>query len=394
MGFYTSPSFFLLLALSIIPAAVLGFIGKRIRPYGMTVTVVFLFFLFSDDLGQFVAFAGFLLVSTVACFATLRNWQRGKRSLILYRICLAATILPLVVYKASGLFNESLLGFIGISYVTFKAVQVVIEIRDGLISDMSIADYLYFITFFPVITSGPIDRSRRFIEDASKRFTKIEYADLLSRGILLLLVGAVYQMVLATLVGQFYDPHAFVAKHSLLYNLAEAGKDAWAYGLFMFFNFAGYSMMAMGASYCFGIRTPRNFRAPFVSLDIKDFWNRWHMTLSFWLRDYVFMRFVRTVMKHKLIKDRLVNACCGYLVNMTLMGAWHGLTADYLLYGLYHGVLLAATDVFQKKSKFYKRYKNEIWFKAVSWIVTLNLIMVGFSLFSGQATMILGGLIK
>ena len=74
-------------------------------------------------------------------------------------------------------------------------------------------------------------------------------------------------------------------------------------------------------------------------------------------------------------------------------GAWHGLTIDFLLYGVYHGALLAITDVFQKKSSFYKRYKNEIWFKAVSWMITINLIMLGFSLFSGQATLIVKGLL-
>ena len=393
MSFYTSPSFFVLLAISIIPAAVLGFTGRRIRPYGMAATIVFVALLFSDDVKQLAMFGVFLLIATSAAFLTQRSWTKGKKSLALYRMCLAATIAPLVVYKISGLLDSSLLGFIGISYVTFKAVQVIIEIRDGLITKMAFSDFLYFISFFPVLTSGPIDRSRRFMEDANKRYSKSEYADLLSRGILLLLIGAVYQMVIATVCSQFFDFHTFRESKPLLFNIAAAGKDAWAYGFFLFFNFAGYSMMAMGASYCFGIKTPRNFRAPFASLDIKDFWNRWNMTLSFWLRDFVFMRFVRSVSKHKLIKDRLTSACFGYLIDMTLMGAWHGLTIDFLLYGVYHGALLAITDVFQKKSSFYKRYKNEIWFKAVSWMITINLIMLGFSLFSGQATLIVKGLL-
>ena len=393
MSFYTSPSFFVLLAISIIPAAVLGFTGRRIRPYGMAATIVFVALLFSDDVKQLAMFGVFLLIATSAAFLTQRSWTKGKKSLALYRMCLAATIAPLVVYKISGLLDSSLLGFIGISYVTFKAVQVIIEIRDGLITKMAFSDFLYFISFFPVLTSGPIDRSRRFMEDANKRYSKSEYADLLSRGILLLLIGAVYQMVIATVCSQFFDFHTFRESKTLLFNIAAAGKDAWAYGFFLFFNFAGYSMMAMGASYCFGIKTPRNFRAPFASLDIKDFWNRWNMTLSFWLRDFVFMRFVRSVSKHKLIKDRLTSACFGYLIDMTLMGAWHGLTIDFLLYGVYHGALLAITDVFQKKSSFYKRYKNEIWFKAVSWMITINLIMLGFSLFSGQATLIEKGLL-
>lgn len=393
MSFYTSPSFFVLLAISIIPAAVLGFTGRRIRPYGMAATIVFVALLLSDDVKQLAMFGVFLLIATSAAFLTQRSWTKGKKSLALYRMCLAATIAPLVVYKISGLLDSSLLGFIGISYVTFKAVQVIIEIRDGLITKMAFSDFLYFISFFPVLTSGPIDRSRRFMEDANKRYSKSEYADLLSRGILLLLIGAVYQMVIATVCSQFFDFHTFRESKTLLFNIAAAGKDAWAYGFFLFFNFAGYSMMAMGASYCFGIKTPRNFRAPFASLDIKDFWNRWNMTLSFWLRDFVFMRFVRSVSKHKLIKDRLTSACFGYLIDMTLMGAWHGLTIDFLLYGVYHGALLAITDVFQKKSSFYKRYKNEIWFKAVSWMITINLIMLGFSLFSGQATLIVKGLL-
>lgn len=393
MSFYTSPSFFVLLAISIIPAAVLGFTGRRIRPYGMAATIVFVALLFSDDVKQLAMFGVFLLIATSAAFLTQRSWTKGKKSLALYRMCLAATIAPLVVYKISGLLDSSLLGFIGISYVTFKAVQVIIEIRDGLITKVAFSDFLYFISFFPVLTSGPIDRSRRFMEDANKRYSKSEYADLLSRGILLLLIGAVYQMVIATVCSQFFDFHTFRESKTLLFNIAAAGKDAWAYGFFLFFNFAGYSMMAMGASYCFGIKTPRNFRAPFASLDIKDFWNRWNMTLSFWLRDFVFMRFVRSVSKHKLIKDRLTSACFGYLIDMTLMGAWHGLTIDFLLYGVYHGALLAITDVFQKKSSFYKRYKNEIWFKAVSWMITINLIMLGFSLFSGQATLIVKGLL-
>ncbi|RDB55237.1 D-alanyl-lipoteichoic acid biosynthesis protein DltB [Paraeggerthella hongkongensis] len=393
MGFYTSPSFFILLAISIVPAAMLGFSGRRIRPYGMAITTLFVVLLFADDVKQLAMFGIFLLVAASATFITQHNWTKGKKSIAVYRTCLAATIAPLIIYKISGLLDSSLLGFIGISYVTFKAAQVVIEIRDGLITDMTLLDYLYFISFFPVITSGPIDRSRRFMEDAAKRFSKSEYADLLSRGILLLLVGAVYQMVIATLCTQFFDFHEFRETKSLLFNIAAAGKDAWFYGLFLFFNFAGYSMMAIGASYCFGIKTPRNFRAPFAALDMKDFWNRWHITLSFWLRDFVFMRFVRSVTKRKLIKNRLTSACCGYIINMTLMGAWHGLTVDYLLYGAYHGVLLALTDVFQKKSSFYKRYKNEIWFKAISWIITLNLIMLGFSLFSGQAALIVKGLL-
>ena len=156
----------------------------------------------------------------------------------------------------------------------------------------------------------------------------------------------------------------------------------------------GYSLMAVGASYCFGIATPQNFRAPFAAQDMKDFWNRWHITLSTWLRDFVFMRFVRMASKRKLFSSRLHTACAAYLVDMLLMGAWHGLTVDYLAYGLYHGVLLALTEVYQKRSAFYKRNKRKRWYRALSWFVTMQLVVIGFALFSGQLTHIIERIIN
>ena len=192
MGFYTSPSFFALLAVAVVPAAVLGLLGRSIRGYGMLASVAFLAFLFSGSPAEFAAFALFLAAAGLAEFIALRTFAHGEKSVPLYLFALALTLAPLVCCKAGGLFgHQNLLGFAGISYLTFKAVQVVIETRDGLIKAMSPLDWLYFVCFFPVFTSGPIDRSRRFVEDAHRRWTRKEYADLLSRGLLLLLAGAV-----------------------------------------------------------------------------------------------------------------------------------------------------------------------------------------------------------
>ena len=363
MQFYSTPAFFIALAIAVIPAAILGFTGKRIAPYGFAASCAFLVCLFWGDLQSVVALFVFLAVSFACMRITLASWEKGEKSIAKYRVCLACTIAPLVIYKIGAVFDMNLLGFMGISYLTFKAVQVLIEIRDGLIKEMGTVEYLYFLTFFTVFTSGPIDRSQRFREDFNKRFTREEYADLLARGIMLLLVGAVYFFVGAALFKLYFVVSPVVLGYSLLHNVVRIVGSAYAYGGYLFFDFAGYSLMAMGASYCFGIKTPRNFKAPFISLDIKDFWNRWHITLSFWLRDYVFMRFTKASMKHKWFSTRLQTAACGYIVNMTLMGAWHGLTVDYLAYGVYHGLLLALTELVQRKSKFYKANKGKTWFK-------------------------------
>ena len=92
-------------------------------------------------------------------------------------------------------------------------------------------------------------------------------------------------------------------------------------------------------------------------------------------------------MRHKWFGDRLKTACAGFIVDMFVMGIWHGITPYYILYGLYHGVLLALTEVWQKKSKFYKKHKKDKWYRVLSWALTMQLVMFGFLLFSGKLFM-------
>ena len=158
----------------------------------------------------------------------------------------------------------------------------------------------------------------------------------------------------------------------------------YLYTFYLFFDFAGYSLMAVGSSNILGISTPMNFNKPFLSIDIKDFWNRWHISLSTWLRDFVFSRVFMEATKKKRFKKRLTTAMYAYMVNMLLMGFWHGLTISYIIYGFYHGVLMAGFEYYQKKSKFYKVNRSKTWYKILSWFITINLIMIGLYIFSGE----------
>ncbi|NTU88669.1 MAG: D-alanyl-lipoteichoic acid biosynthesis protein DltB [Actinobacteria bacterium] len=390
MSFYSDFAFFLLLVVSIIPAAVLGLRGKRIARYGLIVSCIFLLLLFYRTPIEFGYFVLFLLLEVSLIFFFLKQRTVRKNTYVFWAFLFIALV-PLISYKVFAVFDQNFFGFLGISYITFKVVQIVIEIQDGLIKEMTLFDCIYFLVFFPPFTSGPIDRSRRFIADTKKDLSKDEYVGLLSKGLPYLLLGAVYKIVLSGIFYTYFTPlmdvmHGFsgLTFPGILGALWSSYISAFAYGFYLFFDFAGYSLMAIGASYCFGIETPRNFNAPFISTDIKEFWNRWHMTLSYWLRDFVFTRVVMIATKKKWFKSRLTTACCGYIINMTVMGFWHGITFDFILYGIYHGILLSATDIYQKKSKFYKKHKNEKVYLICSWFITLNLVMLGFALFSGQ----------
>ena len=123
---------------------------------------------------------------------------------------------------------------------------------------------------------------------------------------------------------------------------------------------------------------------PFVSTDIKDFWDRWHMTLSYWFRDYLFSRFMMRSIRGKWFKNKLTGASIGFMLDMLVMGLWHGLELHFIAYGLYHGLLLAGTEIYQKKSGFHKKHKKDGWYIAAGRIVTIQLVFIGFYIFSGR----------
>ncbi|HAM16759.1 MAG TPA: D-alanyl-lipoteichoic acid biosynthesis protein DltB [Eggerthellaceae bacterium] len=394
MGFYTEPAFFILLGIAVVPAIVLGCLEKRIRLYGFAVSLVFVALLFMHSLQEAAALAFFLVLSFVMQRWVLHLFRKESPHAVgLYRVALALTIAPLVVYKVGAVFDANILGFLGISYMTFKAAQVLIEIRDGLITKLSVLDFFYFLLFFPSFTTGPIMRSRAFVEDVDAPLPRAEYLDRLALGALRFLAGAVYKFVLASLAywAWWFVPQA-IGYATPAAAVASELCIAVLYAAYLFFDFAGYSFMAMGAGAAFGVNVPRNFKFPFLAQDVKDFWNRWHMTLTFWLRDFVFMRMTKALIKRRVFKSRVTTACVGFVFIMTLMGCWNGLTFDYVSCGVFFGLAMAATELFQRKSKLYRNHKKDAWFKFVSWLLTMVWVLIGLSFFSGQiGRLIFGG---
>lgn len=388
MSFFGDLKFFIYLIIALIPAIILGIRQKKIKKYTIVLTILFIFLIIGNDLEQLVYLLlyGFIELHVVKVYCLLRKKFGKNKTAYFHSIILA--ILPLLIYKIANKFGSNIFGFIGISYLTFKTVQIVIETYDGLIEKVNTIDFLEFLFFFPTLSSGPIDRSKRFKEDINKTYTRKEYLELLGIGIQKICLGILYKFVLSgifnTLLMQVAD------RYKPMYIIAYA----YIYGFYMFFDFAGYSLMAVGTSYILGIKTPDNFDKPFISIDIKDFWNRWHITLSHWFRDFVFTRFMMNAIKNKRFNSRLTAAFVGFMVNMVVMGLWHGFTWYYVLYGVYHGLLLGITEIYQKKSKFYKKYKNNKIYKLCSWFITINLVMFGFLIFSGHIEEIANVIIK
>ena len=384
MHYFEGLSFFMTLGLILIVAFILNVFQKSTYYLSLLFSLVMVYFVFIKTPDQLFALLGFVVLGYILMQLTSKLKDRKKTMPIM--VLLAG--LPLIVVKVLPVFNVNGFGFLGISYMTFKLVQIIIEMYDGLIEKpMSVLDYTHFLLFFPALSSGPIDRSRRFMDDWHKQRSRAEYLELAGTGIFRLVLGLFYKLVLSAMVFQ----------HMSMLNPG----DSWYlliymyyYTAYLFFDFAGYSLMAVGSSNILGIRTPMNFNKPFLSIDIKDFWNRWHISLSTWLRDFVFSRVFMEATKKKRFKKRLTTAMYAYMVNMVLMGFWHGLTISYIIYGFYHGVLMAGFEYYQKKSKFYKANRNKTWYKILSWFITINLIMIGLYIFSGEPYKIITTILK
>ncbi|MCL2678466.1 MAG: D-alanyl-lipoteichoic acid biosynthesis protein DltB, partial [Clostridiales bacterium] len=158
----------------------------------------------------------------------------------------------------------------------------------------------------------------------------------------------------------------------------------YGYTFYLYFNFAGYSSMAIGTAYILGISLPENFNMPFLSVDMKDFWSRWHISLSAWLRDYLYTRFVMGSLKTKRFKNPRTASYIGYIITMTAMGAWHGLTPAYLIYGGYHALLMCANEAIDLHWKRFRDIKKNGWTQGAAAVVTFHLFSFGLLIFSGR----------
>lgn len=383
MNYFEGLEFFLFLLIVLCGGFVLNFFGKKKEVYILTISLIFAGTIYGQSKKMVVYLVAFIIYQYLLVMLSNRLEKKWLKTLSLL------SVVPLVINKIFAITSLHLMAFIGISYMSFKTIQIMIEISDGIIKEKySFLDYLQFLLFFPTVSSGPIDRSRRFFDDIKTIMPREDYLELAGTGVYRVVLGLLYKIMFSTYVYQMLS--ALKNTGTLTYSV----KYMYLYTLYLFFDFAGYSLMAVGTSNILGVQTPMNFNKPFLSIDIKDFWTRWHITLSTWLRDFVFSRVLMNAMKKKLFKSRLQNASFAYMVNMCVMGFWHGLSISYVVYGVYHGFLMAGFEWYQKKSKFYKKHKSKTWYKLTSWFVTMHLVFIGFFIFSGEPLKIIMSILK
>ena len=268
---------------------------------------------------------------------------------------------------------------LGISFWTFQAMSYLFDLYREEELDPSFLEFALYMAFFPVVISGPICRLPDMLPQfRSDRLTK--WNDF-GRGLGRIATG-VLMMQLAKLLGQgILSGDGINGGFDRVAHWG--GADVWClafgYGLQLFFDFAGYSHIAIGAAQALGIAVPENFARPFASTTPSVFWTRWHMSLSFWIRDYLFLPMA--VMRREMWWRNLM-----LVVSMVAFGVWHKASILFVLWGCYHGLLLVLHRQVQQLERRFDWNPPEKAWGVASWIVTITFISLGWILFRANST--------
>jgi D-alanyl-lipoteichoic acid acyltransferase DltB (MBOAT superfamily) len=251
---------------------------------------------------------------------------------------------------------------LSLSFYCFQSLSYTIDLYFGeMPPTRSYLAYLASALFFPSMTAGPIPRQRKLLDQLSSPFTFTAGDG--GRALLLISVGLVKKLLIAdylanNLVNRVFDTPA-------LYSSVETLVAVYAFALQLFFDFSGYTDIAMGAALLLGIRLPENFRQPYLAVNVAEFWRRWHITFSEWLRDYLFD------VLPKRRKHPLLSYSYAFLVTFALGGLWHGLSWNFLIWGVLHGLALGVVFAWKLRRKFPSPYW---WAKVLGGLITFHFV--------------------
>lgn len=336
-----------------LPIALAGFFafGRFSRPLAAQWLVLVSLFFY----GWWDVRYALLLLASIAfnfyCGASIVVANRSgsvERSRLLFAIAVATNLIVLAYYKYANFFLANfgaLTGFeaqlrqvvlpLGISFFTFTQIAFLADCRRGLVEDFRIAHYALFVTYFPHLIAGPVLHHKEMMPQFSQPEIYRPCWENIAVGATIFFIGLFKKVVLADGIAPFVAPVFAAAGAGQPVSFLEANLGALSYALQLYFDFSGYSDMAIGLSRMFGIILPLNFNSPYKAPNIIEFWRRWHMTLSRFLRDYLYV---------PLGGNRLgsLRRHANLLATMLLGGLWHGAGWTFVIWGALHGALLVA----------------------------------------------------
>ncbi len=266
---------------------------------------------------------------------------------------------------------------LGISFFTFTQIAYLADCYKGIVKERNPIHYLLFITYFPHLIAGPILHHKQMMPQFAQTKTYSISQENIAIGLTIFAIGMFKKVIIADSFPEYANPVFAVSKHTGALSFQDAWLGVLSYTLQLYFDFSGYSDMAIGLSRLFGIKLPLNFNSPYKSTSMIDFWNRWHMTLSQFLREYLYF----TLGGNKLGKTRrLINM----MITMLLGGLWHGAGWTFVVWGGLHGIFLVVNHLFREAFPVIKNPPQRwhaITRSVVGWAITMLAIVSSMAVF-------------
>ncbi len=268
---------------------------------------------------------------------------------------------------------------IGISFFTFTQIAYLVDTFQKGIRERNLVHYGLFVTYFPHLIAGPVLHHAQMMPQFKLADTYRLNTGNLTAGLAIFALGLFKKIVLADGISPYADPIFQAADAGLAIDTQEAWLGALAYTFQLYFDFSGYSDMAIGLSWMFNVRLPFNFNSPYKATNISDFWRRWHMTLSQFLRDYLYIALGGN--RHGVAR-RYVNL----MVTMVLGGLWHGASWSFVLWGFLHGMYLGVNHGFRAlcSESVLKLLGTSRVFMVLSWALTMTAVVVAWVIFRAE----------
>lgn len=310
-------------------------------------------------------FSAALWLSGVIIIMALINWLPASRKRLILPLILLILLLFVILKteplaKAAShwlrdwqgqptqLARAAELEWLGISYVAFRLIHTLRDRQTGQLPPLTLREYSTYVIFFPAFTAGPIDRAERFVKDLQV-LPGLDATQLVQGG-MRIAIGIGKKFVIA-------DSLAYLALNATKASQASSTAGLWvllyAYTFQIYFDFSGYTDIAIGIGQLFGIKLPENFNQPYLKRNIALFWQSWHITLSQWVRFYVFSPLSRYLLMRKHKPSPTMLALVGQLTTMLVIGLWHGVTWGFVAWGLWHGFGLFIHKVWSDRTRPY-----------------------------------------
>ena len=377
--------------------AIFTVVSRKVTWRNLYLTLFSLFFYYKTG---GIYFLLILLMSltdyTISLFLTTTKEQKHRKWLVTTSVVFDLGVL--CYFKYTGLLGEMLSALtdgsisfgdiflpVGISFFTFQSLSYVIDVYRGDIEPAkSWSDYLFYLSFFPQLVAGPIVRAKDFLPQIHQ--PTLVTRQMMGRALFLILIGLIKKAVISDYISINYVDRIFDAP--LLYSGFENLMGVYGYALQIYCDFSGYSDMAIGIALLLGFRFPTNFDLPYRSATITEFWRRWHISLSSWLRDYLYIPLGGN---RKGRRRTYINL----MLTMLLGGLWHGASGRFVLWGALHGCGLAAHKWLMSRTSSPAFGKDmSLWRRVLGVIFTFNFVCLGWILFRADSLSTVGEILS